>query len=364
MLCSWHRVIANVTVVGVLWSAPVVLAADQPFLSMGDQPPFLRAVQAERGSTHRQFQIPTGLSIQALTTVGTKTVFAGSFGAGIFLSHDRGGSWVGANEGLTDPFILSLATTSDGTVYAGTFRGGVFRSRDGGKTWQSINQGLKRLQIKALLIARKRLYAGTGNGVYRYNESKGRWDIVATGLDNVLVHCVAAAADGTLYAGTSGKGLLQYKGKKAGWQRVSQGLVDHERLGENFIRVLTVDLDQTVYAGTFDGGVFRSTDAGKSWKPISRALPNDSIRGIVANKRGLFVATGRGIFMSVDQGRTWIPINEGLPELSIQSLVESAGDSLYAGTTAGAFRSDDNRTWASINKGLEGTMQPPFRMFR
>ena len=71
---------------------------------------------------------------------------------------------------------------------------------------------------------------------------------------------------------------------------------------ENFIRVLAVDKEQGVYAGTFDGGVFHSGDGGKTWLPISRALPNDSIRGLISNERGVYVATGRGIFKTVDRG--------------------------------------------------------------
>ena len=47
--------------------------------------------------------------------------------------------------------------------------------------------------------------------------------------------------------------------------------------------------------GHSDSRVFRSNDGGMTWRPISRALPNDSIRGIVFNSRGLFVATGHGI---------------------------------------------------------------------
>src|SRR5256885_9086078 len=47
----------------------------------------------------------------------------------------------------------------------------------------------------------------------------------------------------------------------------------------------TLFRSQALYAGTFDGGVFRSGDGGQTWRPISRALPNDSIRGIVTNER-------------------------------------------------------------------------------
>ena len=101
-------------------------------------------------------------------------------------------------------------------------------------------------------------------------------------------------------------------------------------------------------------GYFAAPTAGVTWRPISRALPNDSIRGIVFNSRGLFVATGQGIFKTTDKGRQWVPLNQGLTSMSVQVLIEAAGGALYAGTNAGAFRSDDDgKTWTTINQGLK-----------
>ncbi len=280
---------------------------------------------------------------------------------GVFKSEDRGGSWTGANAGLTDPFILCLASAPDGTVYVGTFRGGIYRTKDGGKTWQTINAGLKRLEVKALLVRPGVVYAGTGDGLYRLTEGESEWKAVNQGLEDVLVHTVALAPDQTIFVGTSGKGLLRRKPNTQDWQRMTHGLIDHEGLRENFIRVLTFDRDKNLYAGTFDGGVFQSGDGGVSWRPISRALPNDSIRSIIASERGLYVATGRGVFKTVNQGGQWIGLNKGLTELSVQSLVIGEGGTLYAGTSAGAFRSDDDGTsWVGISDGLAGIQQSPF----
>jgi photosystem II stability/assembly factor-like uncharacterized protein len=304
-------------------------------------------------------------SIQALTAVGSDVLYAGSFGFGLFRSADRGATWMKSGEGVSDPFILSLATAQDGTVYAGTFREGVFRSTDQGKTWHPVNAGLKRKEIKTLLVAADLVYAGTGDGVYRLHAGEDRWTVVTSGLDEILVHALAQSADGTLYAGTSGKGVLRFKANSTGWVRLPHGLKDHEGMIENFIRVLTIDPDGGIYAGTFDGGVFRSQDGGGTWRSISRALPNDSIRGIVFNSRGLFVATGHGIFKTTDKGRQWVPLNKGLTSMAVQVLVESPTGSLYAGTNAGAFRSDDDgQSWSAINQGLEGGVAPPPFLFR
>ena len=303
-------------------------------------------------------------SVQALVMGASGVIYAGSFGHGIFRTMDRGTTWVRVGGGVTDPFILSLASTKDGAVYAGTFRGGVFRSRDEGNSWQSVNAGLKQLEVKTLLAVDHELFAGTGDGVYRLDGSEDRWTPVTSGLDDILVHAVARSADGTLFAGTSGKGIFRFSPRSTGWVRMRHGLKDHEGMIENFIRVLVIDQDQSILAGTFDGGVFRSADSGLTWRPISRALPNDSIRGIVFSDQGVVVATGNGIFKSVDKGKQWIPVNKGLANLAVQVLIGSGDKGLYAGTSSGVFRSDDGVSWMAVNQGLEAGIAPPPFLFR
>lgn len=315
-------------------------------------------------------------SIQAMAPVGEKVVYAGSFGAGMFRSDDRGATWTADGEGLTDAFILSMAVGQDGTVYVGTFRGGVFRRKPSASAWEAVNDGLKRFEVKALLISSGQVYAGTADGVYRMKEGTGTWAAVSTGTDDILVHAVGRASDGTLFAGTSGKGVLRHregasakpKGgreksdpKQSGWVRLRQGLKDHEGLVENYIRVITMSPTQELYIGTFDGGVFHSVDHGDTWRPISRALPNDSIRAILSSDRQVIVATGRGIFKTENNGQKWVPLNKGLTELSIQSLVAAGSRTLYAGTSGGAFRSDDEGgSWVPINDGLGVPSDVPF----
>lgn len=345
-----------------IWSAGGILWAGTQAPSQVPPSP-----QAAPGHGESQSQYDSygqqATSIQALTSVGGDLVYAGSFGLGLFRSEDRGINWTKSGQGVTDPFILTLTTGKDGAIYAGTFRGGVFRSRDQGKSWQAINNGLKRLEIKALLAVNNGVYAGTSDGVYRL--AADRWSVVTTGLDDILVHALAFSSDGTLFAGTSGKGILRFKSQSTGWVRERHGLKDHEGMVENFIRVLTIDSEGSIYAGTFDGGVFCSADGGVTWRPISRALPNDSIRSILFNSRGLFVATGHGIFKTTDKGRQWVPLNKGLTSMAIQVLIESGAGVFYAGTSDGAFRSDDDgRTWSPINQGLEGAEAPAPFQFR
>ncbi|MBM4120917.1 MAG: hypothetical protein FJ248_08490 [Nitrospira sp.] len=312
----------------------------------------LTAVAAEPHPDMPSPELRPAPSIQALV-VTKASVYAGSFGLGVFRSDNQGKDWTAANDGLGDRFILSLVEAKSGTLYAGTLRGGVFRSVNGGRHWQAVNDGLMRRQIKVLFVDDQDLYAGTGGGVYRLAAGTSSWVEVTKGLDQTVVHALAMDADRTLFAGTAAKGVQRFKANGAQWIRMpAQGLKDHEGMTENFIRALVIGRERVLYAGTFDGGVFLSRDSGGTWRPISRALPNDSIRGIISGETGLLVATGRGIYKSINDGGQWIPLNAGLTELSVQVLA-SGGGVLYAGTSAGAFRSDDGgQHWVNISQGL------------
>jgi hypothetical protein len=67
---------------------------------------------------------PYGGSIQALSIDPTTpaTLYAGTFGGGVYKSTDFGGTWVAANTGLTDLSVRALAIdpTTPATLYAGT----------------------------------------------------------------------------------------------------------------------------------------------------------------------------------------------------------------------------------------------------
>ena len=304
-------------------------------------------------------------SIQALATTGGGVLYAGSFGFGVFFSDDYGETWESINSGLGDRFLLCLSADEKGTVYAGTVRGGVFRTKEDGKTWESIRAGLKFVEVKSLLTRHGMVYAGTGRGVYQWDEAGRQWSPVAPGLDQMLIASLAMTNTSQLFAGTAGKGLYQIDATKHGtWKRSGDPLVDpKEHLTHTYIRVMTVSPQQHLYVGTQDGGVYRSKDSGRTWKPIGRSLPNDSIRGIVATRAALFVATGRGMFMNNFQNSTWVPVNNGLTELSIQVLMASSESELYVGTAAGAFRSQDaGNHWVNISEtlGIHYSMPRPY----
>jgi hypothetical protein len=118
----------------------------------------------------------------AINPQDPKTVYAGTWGRGVFKSIDGGASWDVVNSGLpTDPrFIESLAIDpqNPSTVYAvigqlGTpasnGRAGVFKSMDAGASWGDVNSGMGAgyPSIRILAISRQdpsTLYVSTSGG--------------------------------------------------------------------------------------------------------------------------------------------------------------------------------------------------------
>ncbi len=307
---------------------------------------------------------PVAPSIQALASSEEGTLYAGTFGMGVFVSHDQGNTWKVMNEGLSDRFILSLVVDQEGTVYAGTVRGGIFRTREDRSTWEIINQGLKRVEVKSLLAYQNRMYAGTGRGVYQWHETEKTWVVVAKGLDQTLVASLVMMNNQRLYAGTAGKGVQWLDTTKPGtaiWQPLKTEFVDaKERLRHNHIRVLAKNSNEALFVGTQNGGIFHSDDQGKSWHTFGRRLPNDSIRGIVVSNAGVFVATGWGIYTTSQAKDKWISVNTGLTERAIQSMVMTSNGDLFAGSSAGAFRSRDlGKHWENISEGFGTSFSVP-----
>jgi hypothetical protein len=102
-----------------------------------------------------------------LTTVATDgvNIFVGSI-AGVSKSSNNGSTWTEINNGLTNFDISSLALSGT-TLFAGTYGGGVFYSKDNGNNWLPANEGLSSKFVEKLTICGNYLLGGTRKGVFR-----------------------------------------------------------------------------------------------------------------------------------------------------------------------------------------------------
>lgn len=139
-----------------------------------------------------------GGNVQTLFATPNGTLYAGTWGNGVFRSNNSGNLWEESSVGLTNLHVSSLSASGP-TLYAGT-SGGVFRSNDGGNSWTPA--GLRNRQVNSLLVSESTLYAGTSDGIFRSDDSGESWieRDTRTYKSKSKVY-VLAASGAILYAG-------------------------------------------------------------------------------------------------------------------------------------------------------------------
>ena len=110
---------------------------------------------------------------------------------GLYLSKDKGNSWILSDSGLTCINIGAFAF-KDNMIFLGTLNG-IFKSIDNGSSWTAISNGLPiNTWIDALIINDSNIFAGTNNGIYLSNNDGASWSAINLGLptDNLVKNLV------------------------------------------------------------------------------------------------------------------------------------------------------------------------------
>lgn len=176
----------------------------------------------------------------------------------------------------------------------------------------------------------------------------------------------------TLYYGA--QHVLKSIDRGAHWQVISPDLTTApgpERRGNVPYGTLT-SLAESVHrpgflvAGSDDGRVHLTADDGRTWADVSHGLPGRWVSRVVASRHDpdrLYVTmTGYReddftayAHRSDDRGASWRPIASGLPAEPVNVLVEDPRepDLLYLGTDLGLYVSlDGGGSWLSLHAGL------------
>jgi photosystem II stability/assembly factor-like uncharacterized protein len=214
-------------------------------------------------------------------------------------------------------------------IYAGTNGAGLFVSRDNGKTWNNL---LENSSVYAIAIDRKNpemILIGTENGLSISRNGGSRFqplaDIVYNGIAYPYggIGCVAIDETATqaVVVGING-GLFKTFDFGKTWELA--GLSDYE--------ITSISIDNSgpkavIYAGTTDGGIFASANYGLTWKPISKGIDDLSINALLCDRKLhniLYAGSlGGGVYMSIDYGATWQMITMDLRSLSGYTLEQT-----------------------------------------
>ncbi|MFN0033946.1 MAG: T9SS type A sorting domain-containing protein [Saprospiraceae bacterium] len=208
------------------------------------------------------------------TTAGSMAVidtflFVGQIGKGVLRTSLHDTAWVLLTNGLLNKSVQDLIAVGN-TLYAATYGGGVFYSSDMGNSWSTLhdNLGMDDQKVFALANNATTLFAGTqgidalpDTGVaYRTTFGGTEWNRINTGFIRNGVHLEQVfsmdANDSLVFAGTDDVGLFRSTDNGDNWVPVGGYNGD--------IRAIKI-VGETVYYGTHFGGAYRSLDAGQNW---------------------------------------------------------------------------------------------------
>jgi hypothetical protein len=212
-----------------------------------------------------------------------------------------------------------------------------------------------------------RLYAVTGDGFARLEESDGSWR-VAGSLEASGAQCLAVdpTARDTVYVGLHEGGVRKTTDGGETW-------ADCELPAPDVFSVAVSSANGAVYAGTEPSALYRSDDGGAGWRELSGLLELPSrptwsfpprpwtshVRWIAPSPHDpdvvlVGIELG-GLMRSTDGGETWEDHRPGA-QPDVHSLAwhpRERGRAYEAGGGGAAWSEDDGATWNAADEGRD-----------
>jgi hypothetical protein len=278
--------------------------------------------------------------VTSLANVKKNAVCAGTYGSGIFVSRDNGGTWIKADSGLANLTVLSL-TATDSFIFAGTMAGVCRAANNGTFYWTSKRSGMKDSSIVSLACFGSTILAGTRCGLFFSSTNGDTWQSPGS-VPCYEVPCCAIAGDAA-YAGVSGEGI--YVSLDKGLSTWTRTLSSVQYL--SFPTFITM-VGTTPYAG--NAGILRSTDYGDNWIKADTGLMIKAPDCMATNGIDMVAGAFRGgVSYATHPDAKWTRINNAtLTDSAVISLLISGG-SVYAGTAS-------TGVWRTTVPGVAGTL--------
>jgi photosystem II stability/assembly factor-like uncharacterized protein len=267
----------------------------------------------------------------------------------------RPGVW--STNGPYGAWISSLALDpSTRTLYAGTWGSGIFRSRDGARYWAELPRNPYYAKVTALAAdpsdPNVLIYADRQMGVSRTADDGKKWETVAEAGGNIR-YVAVDPKDPAFVAALGSEELFTSTDAGKTWSRVPVDLA-----GAMTSLIVDPGPPRRLVAQKH-GDVVVSTDGGISWAKPGVHADTSKLEGELTRDPGepgtFYAASRTGVQKSTDGGKSWTETDEGLAGLWVNAVALDARESgkIYAATRWGRFRSlDAGKSWRRIDGWL------------
>ena len=307
----------------------------------------------------------------------------------VLTSIDNGETW---NVFCTRPtgYAVGLIITSETednssqglvSMYLALRNNGIFHSIDGGKQWIPLNKGLSGKRICAVAAIGNTVFAGTNEGLYRFNSDV--WEQLPVNVSNAVHSLTTAGND--LYVGmgsdpfvlgppkVGGKYAVHIVSKDSpslwkifhstdlgeSWSEITPKYESSVMRAPRRVKILAAGKRLLVLDAIFS---FRSNDGGQTW--MNLGLDADSVKqnisAVTAVDEHTFYRTGEfGIHRTTNAANSWHPFIDGIIGTRTQD-VAMLNNRLYVHTGMDIFQSTDGgESWKSVRIDTnEQTLEP------
>lgn len=210
---------------------------------------------------------------------------------------------------------------------------------------------LKSNFIVTLLQAHNRvIYAGSGNGLFRYDSLTDGFDPVAEAPNNIFVSAMIEDAANTVWIGTHDRGIFYFNPITKQKGHFENEPDNKNSLTSNTINAICEDSRHNLWLATEGGGLCKlSPDRKKFTRYTTKnGLPSNFVFKVLEdNKNSLWVSTSKGlVHFDPDKETTTVYTKEnGLlnDQFNYNSGYKDAAGKLYFGSVRGmvTFKPDD-----------------------
>ncbi|HEU4551709.1 MAG TPA: two-component regulator propeller domain-containing protein [Chitinophaga sp.] len=141
---------------------------------------------------------------------------------------------------------------------------------------------------------------GTSHGIYRYQRSTGRFIMAREFPESSYVFCLYEDRDGTIWAGTIGRGLYSYNAKTGEKGHFIYDARNSNSLSSNSVCGIFQDSGQNLWISTEGGGVCKLNKDRHSFTRfnVAAGLPSNMVYKVLEDKhKQLWISTSQGLAM-------------------------------------------------------------------